>query len=549
MNRIANQPNTEDDCGDSPARQASWNIVDPAHAHALLGDNAPDWYALSEAPSAKRVKQNALRRVYRVDVGDRVYFAKSYDRSGWRARLIGWLRGDPAKREIRAARYAMRHHVPAVTFCASSSGRDAQTLRRSLSISPAVDNIGTLADVFDGATEVSSAKRRDRECTLIDACAKLLATAHDAGFLHPDNHAGNILVQHADGGFDCLYVDVYGARCGVPVSHSDAARNIAPLAHWLSRRSSATQMLRGLLTYIRSRDLFATRDARKRWIRSVMHQTRVHAQKLYRKRDRRIGRSGPYFDRIELTGGWRAIVTLRLREVARDSGNQLPATDYAAAQSEITQRIRDDFAVAVGPVLVDRSDTERFFSRRIVDAWCWRWENSALRRYRSSLAAMHRDLPCVVGWSYLQRRDGPWIRQVAWIRLTPPHCVPIDPWLASNRASPQRRWVLERVGQLLADTLDRGLTPRNLYDVPLAVLDNGDGIGPRVIWNGIEATIVGGSASQAARRFVLGQCARAMEGLSPRDAARILRSYCRRARHHDWITVWREWVAGELQLR
>lgn len=544
MDRIANQPNAAIDCGDAPARQASWSIVDPAHADDLLGDDAPDWYALSESPSATRVKQNALRRVYRVSVGDRVFFAKAYDRSGWRARLIGWLRGDPAKREIRAAQYAMRHHVPAISFCASSSGRDAQTLRRSLSISPAVTNIGTLADMDRGAKEESGSVKHDRQCKLIDACAKLLATAHDAAFLHPDNHAGNILVQYRDGGFHCLYVDVYGARCGVSVSRSDAARNIAPLAHWLSHRCSMTQMLRGLLAYIQARGLFATRDARNRWIRSVIRQTRLQAQRLYRKRDRRIGRPGRYFDRIELAGEWRAIVTLRLRDVAGDVGNQLPAADTAAFRSEVQQRIRDDFAVAVGPVLVDRSDTERFFSRRMFEAWCWRWGNSALRRYRSSLVAMHRDLPCVVGWSYMERRDGSWIRQVAWIRLTPPNCMPIGEWLASNQDASRQRWVLDQTGQLFADTLERGLVPRNLYDAPLSVQDDGDHGRPRVIWSGIEATIVTGSASRSARRFALGQGARATDDLSALQVARVLRAYCRRSRCVHWKCVWRDLAAG-----
>lgn len=548
MDRIVNQPAAADIGGVSPDRQASWNIIDPARADDLLGDNAPDWYALDKTFCATRVKQNALRRVYRVHIGDHAYYAKSYEQSGWRATLSRWFRGDPARREIRAAHYAQRHHVSAVTFCASSSGRDAQTRRRSLSISPAVTNVGTFTDVFDSATEQPNDAGHNRRRALIDACAKLVAAAHDAAFLHPDNHTGNILVQDGDGGVGCLYVDVYGARCGVAVSLSDAARNITPLAHWLSRRCSATGLLRGLLTYIEKRDLFATRDARNRWIRSVIHQTRVHAQRLYRKRDRRIGRSGAYFHRIELAGGWRAITTLRLRDVARDIGNQLPAADIANARTEIEQRIRDDFAVAVGPVLVDRSDTERFFSRRMIETWCWRWSNSALRRFKSSLAVMHRDLPCAMGWSYLEQRDGSWIRQVAWIRLTPPNCTPIGQWLASDRAAPHRRLVLDQIGQLLADTLDRGLVPRNLFDAPLAVQDDG-GNKPRVIWNGIEATVVAKSARPSARRFVLEQFARATDGLSVRQVARGLRAYCRRSRRDNWKRVWREMADGMLVWR
>ena len=534
---------------DGLVRMASWDILDPAWATRLLDEHAPDWFALDDDPAADRVKHNALRSVYRATVGDRVVFVKVYDQSKVADVARRLVRGDPARREVASAAYAARHGVPCVRFVGWGRGRDASIRHRSVSVSPVVENQGTLAEVFATRDAAGARAGQLTDTALIDACAKLLAAAHDGGFLHPDNHAGNILVQTCDQTPRCLYVDVYGARCGVAVSERDVAANLAPLAHWLSRRCTRSQVYRGLVRYARYRDDWAGRSARKRLARMILSRARRHAHRLYRKRDRRIGRRNAYFARLDLHDNWRAWITLRYRTVTGRSARSGETGCSDVHLARLGERFLARDAGARHPVLVDGPDTERFFPAGLLESLCWRWTSPPWRRYRGSLWVMNRDLPVVAGWAYLEQRDGGRVSQAAWIRTAYSGGQPLGDWLTDHTGGTAHRRLLEKIGRLLADTFERGLIPRNLARLPVAVVSGQDG-SPQPIWSGVEVARVAKPAGASARRFALAPAAAEAAVLSRLSLARIARAYCRAATTGKAPrSAWRELMRlGDHQL-
>lgn len=518
-------------------QMATWWIADPRAADLLLGPEAPDWFELENAPHTKRIKKNALRSVYRTEISERAFFVKVYRQPHLPARFKRFFLGDPAHREVRASQYASRHNIAAPSFIAWAKSRTAKTSDLSLSVSPAIEHAESFADAFERCAADGAAPDRSARIALLDACAKLQARAHDGAFLHPDNHTKNVLVRAADDAPQCVFVDVYGARCGTTVNLNDAAKNLAPLGHWLMRRCSNSELAFALGRYCMYRNLFSTTGARRNWTRLVLKQIQAHAHRLYRKRDRRIGGSNAYFERIALAGEWRAHVTIRYRPIAQTTHRDTAPHDTSAIRQALNERIRDDFALAKGPLLIDRSDTERFFPNRPHDRILWRFGSPAWQRYRSSVMAMNRDLPCVVGWAYLEQRDGGSILQTAWIRRDPPNCMPLSSWLSHYEREPARRRVLDLIGVLLAHTFECGLVPRNLRQLPLVVTNAGGR--PVVMWSGVEFTRVGKSAGVHARQYALSQAAAAGAWLSPSALARILRSYCHTARNGNWRALWR----------
>jgi hypothetical protein len=537
------RPSERDPIRLTPSTDTWW--AERSTAARLLRAGQPDWFELGSDPRAALIKQNALRRVHRVSLSEGIFYVKRYQYSGPAARLKEWLKADPAHRELRAADYARDHGVPAVAFAAlarRSAGRQGSIW---LSISPELPNRGNLIECFLAACEEPDWRERRRlGDALLAAAAQLIAAAHSARFLHADNHPGNILVcAGPDGSWQCAYADVSSARCGRRISDAETVANLAAVHQWFRDRAGAVQRLRALKRYSAARCGRADRRDLKALARRILEASRRHGFRLYRKRDGRIGRDRNHYARIDVAGGWRAVVTLQFRHLREQMALDSLPRDRKQFLAEARARIQECARTRLAPTGDHNGDHGPWLS-----AWWRQWcsgrgHSPAQRRYHAACLAMNRDVPCAPPVALLVRKARP--GQWSWIRFVPAGSVPLLDWLRTEAGIAARRQVFAAAGQLLARSFDRGLIPRAPACANLMVAGGPDGT-PCVYWQDIEAEVQYSPLEAAQRIRVLSELACDLIRHRPGSLitqARILHSYIRYAqgpaRDRDLKVLWR----------
>lgn len=442
------------------------------------------------------IKKNQVRTVFRVEAEGCVVFAKLHFANGFRQRFKAWFLGNPARREHETSQYAQSHGVPCVqVFAAGASRFGGQST--SMSLSHEIDDAESLADAFN-RTNTSAALTDTR--SLSASVAQLIATAHNARFLHADDHPGNILVQRtADGQSRCLYVDLYGSRCGQDISPSDAAASLASVGQWFADRTTRTHRLAVVKRYIQMRGWPTDRRFLKSFVNRILVASLKRRKILYRKRDKRIARNSAHFKHVKLADGWQSWITRRFRNQPELTGVEAPRWP----ESDLVGHLQQMFGIGTeasqsNPVINGPDDSVRFTSNT-KEAWAWRWFGSPLRRqYMTACMAMNRDIPTALPIGLAEQRKGLGTSCTKQISVRPPQSVPIQT-LMRQLPPESRRRLLERVGRHLAMTFDRGLvitniSPNNLeatsfkgQDVPIWVRIEGRGSkiplpGPTRIW-------------------------------------------------------------------
>ncbi len=503
---------------------------------ALVGD----WTSPERVAAAVEVKRNALRTVYRLEnqvqnQGDS-FFVKVHRAGSAGARLKRLFIGDPARSELVISRYAYDHGVPAVELLAAARRPDGGSCSVSMGIAPAI----ALADAFSEIERGDDAGDRRRAlAALTAAVAELVACAHDAAFLHPDVHPGNILVRaDAGGGYSCFFVDLAGARCGREVTPAEAARNLAALHQGFADRTSRTQRWRFLRAYATARGRWQSPEALRRFARLVERASIRHAQKLYGKRDRRIGGDNAFFTRAK-TGRLRGWFSLRLR---RGGGG---AIDAAACSFGGWPADREGWRAWLADrasretVWRDEHNVEGFFSSSWCSGLAWRWGSApAWRRYRTACLLMNRDLPTALPRACVFAMRTGACTMACWQRTTATDGRALASWLA-NASERERAAVCEAVGRLLADTCRRGVALRSISagHIEVAALQSsgggsdgaGSGMGQwSVYWSGVEGVAVSGPCPRHVGRWMLGRLGRSLAQTAAFCAAdwrNIVRAY------------------------
>lgn len=279
---------------------------------AVLGPPAPDWLGLERDPRASLVKSGHLRRTWRVTLSEGTVFATVFEGGGsLLGRLSRWVGMGTAKREWRASRAAERRGVPAVRSLALGLG--GQRRGGEVLLSKGLPDAATLSHAWEHAAE-----HRATALSLIEAVARLFASAHNRGFVHRDAHPGNILIQPtSDGGCKALFVDLHGAYfAGNLPSRRRVARALAQLDHYFQRHASRSQRWRFLQSYVSLRRSFFVRGERRTFygelLSSIAAARTAHAAALARQRDRRIRGNGKYFATFALGHGWKGTFVLQL---------------------------------------------------------------------------------------------------------------------------------------------------------------------------------------------------------------------------------------------
>ena len=280
-----------------------------------------NWNALSDDPRATRVKSNAVRDVWRIDVGDHAIYVKAFREARGAARLKHLLLGTDAQREqrtaVRAARAGIRTIRPVAVAIANgtTANNDYASVLVTEGLLGAVDLKQRWLDMPSDGTSLRQSRN-----DLIDATAKLIADAHEANYVHADLHAGNILVQaDRSGAWRATFVDLQNFRRSGFLSHRRICRNLAQLNQWFRHNGQLTDRIRFLDRYLEHRGLCqpgtaehdTRRAVRRRYVDTIASAALRHARLLNRTRDRRISGNNRYFCGISLENGWSGHVYLQ----------------------------------------------------------------------------------------------------------------------------------------------------------------------------------------------------------------------------------------------
>jgi len=424
-----------------------------------------DWFRLAADLGAELVKRNPVRRVWRVRRAGAVFFVKEVVTQGLLKRLRCLCCGPPLLQEWRVGTGAQSAGVPVVAMVACGIRRGWLGRTHSVLITEAAEGAAALPHAWRclgrSAREAAPPRRR----AVARAVARLLARAHQAGFVHRDGHPGNILVRvSADCAGEALYVDLYGASFRTEVAAERAAANLAPLNLWSRRNTSRSMRLRFLSCYLTHRCGGAppSREVLRGWARRISDTSRSHAAALYARRDRRLKRSGTHFAIIRPDFGGRALVALRFR-----NREEFPEPAHPDRSPDAWRTWLNEWREVYAGRSAEQAGAARVCVRaggfavgvaRMDKAW------TAKRAFAVGHGLRHRDLPCVWPLAALYGSDGPPAGGDLLLTEMRTDSLPLADVLDSGHPAVEavpgivsRRAVFACLGRLLADMADRGV--------------------------------------------------------------------------------------------
>lgn len=392
---------------------AIW-IVRADWREIILSEDAPDWFHAGRQPNVFLVESGQQRAVWRIERGGRQIFAKVVYESGLLNRIKAWLLGTHGEREWRTATLASAAGVPIPKVI--GVGLRSTTSADNVFLTEAFPAAVTLSVAWNrDVPPVGDERRPDAVRRLISVVARLLAVGHRRGFAHRDAHPNNILIAaNKQKAWEAVFVDTHGSQLGrVPVKEHFAVRNLAHLDQYFHRLATRTERLRFLKTYLShltpNLPQTAERGVRYRLVAQVTMTRADHAARLAVRRDRRLRKTGRYFARLELGGGWRASVATKLerRHVFPEASvpdrtieewRELLAVPLSGAPDldETVCGTRD------GPVRLERT-----ILRRLSERLRSTMTSSAHRRaFERCHERRHRDLPAELILGYAEHRTG-----------------------------------------------------------------------------------------------------------------------------------------------
>jgi tRNA A-37 threonylcarbamoyl transferase component Bud32 len=546
-------------------RNGFQHALDTLHASVWSDPQAAGWIL---------VKHNSARDVWRARIAGRSYFVKYYARRGWLARLKHAVRGPACLSEWNGGIFAIQTGLPAVRpagYCETVryAGRECSVLvTEAIEPATALDDFWLLLQ-----SDPDGMRRRTDSRQLVELLGEMIAKAHQAGFEHLDMHAANILVEPiAPRRYRTAFVDLQSARLGKPLTERAVVRNLAQLNQWFWRHSSTADRVRFLRSYLRWRNEYEGQCAHSRplsmdlrqLVTALARHADVHADRLWRQRDRRVMREGRYFSRVRLPGGWRGIVYVqskRRSEESKASGLVLNRAWWKTKLSDPLRWFREtpdcknSHSAAVTRALLEHDDgaipviikrpRARNWLRRLRN---WLLPSRSRRAWRVGHGLLHRDLPAARPLALLERRLGPITLDSLVITEAVPGAVDLEAFVRREHArhSPREWWRLKhRLGQSLVREIrrlsERGFEHRDCKASNLLVTAEP---AARLVWidmDGLRASRPGATSIDLRVLTRLFVSLREAPGVTRSDAVRFLKNYCARfgSDPRQWRGVWR----------
>lgn len=245
---------------------------------ALLDDpEAFLLHNLSQGP----LKESRVRMACIIPGPKGDLFLKQYKIRGFVEEWKYLVLPSKARREWQMSQQALAQGIPIPVPLAMAERRQGRFLRDALLITQAISPSSPLIELIPA--------RRDKE--LFFQAARLLRQAHEAGILHQDLHAGNILVGMAD---KKLYlIDLHRSRLLKSISRRRRIWNLAQLFYSLQAWLTPEAKKAFLQQYNEAEDIF--RGGLEQNLREIERQVqRIHRRHMRSRTKRCLKESGGF---------------------------------------------------------------------------------------------------------------------------------------------------------------------------------------------------------------------------------------------------------------
>ncbi len=372
-----------------------WTML-PDLQHRLLDENGlriQQWLASGQA---RVVKNGPTRIVYRVELPGLSFFIKHNYVQDQRAWFRQMVRQSKARIEFDRVRDAASRGIPTISPLALAEEVTRIGSGESILITQSLDGAIPLHVFLSSVLPTYSEPEatRLRQSVAVEL-GRLVARIHDAGILHHDLHAGNLLVRIGDAGSVQLFViDLLAVETGAPLDWEKSRDNLVMINCWFTIRVNRADRLRFWKAYFDARgmgpwerDAFGTKRyanglheiETKSWIRNL---------RFWLRRDKRCLVNNRYYRKVKAPGvvghALTEVDSAQLAELMRDPDAPFRRDDVRVLKDSISSTVIEmEFLIngKMRPVI---------FKRFHVSAW------------KDPVASLFRPTPALRSWIHGQ---------------------------------------------------------------------------------------------------------------------------------------------------
>lgn len=465
-----------------------WQVL-PEWQHLLFG---PSGLLLDEwlhAGLAHVVKNGPHRTVYRVALPGLCIYLKHHRLPDVRAWLRQLVRPAKARMEFDRALAVAARCVPTVFPVALGERCNGSGPSDSFLITQGLEDTESLSDFIEKSFPQYELRRQTRLRPLLaTALGKFVAQLHDAGIVHKDLHAANLLIRLGPNDGPSLYlIDLHDVSLGRALSWQASRENLVMLNRWFALRASRSDRYRFWRAYCQARRLMAggwpggacfqrgltaaNRLAFRDSARDLERRTWRSNLRFWRHRDRRCLVTNRYYYRLQSE----AVVGCALRDLDPGAMAGLLADPDAPFRQPGVTFLKNSRSSTVVEFDLPAGGIVRrvIYKRFCVTAWSDPWlallrRSPALRSWINGHGLRERCLPTARPLAVFHRRRAGLAYEGYLLTEKIPEAEDLHQFLGSLAGSKekQRRRILrqriEQVARLVCELHRRQVSHRDL---------------------------------------------------------------------------------------
>jgi tRNA A-37 threonylcarbamoyl transferase component Bud32 len=301
-----------------------WSLLPELRAKLLddAGLRLPQWL---ESGAARVVKQGPHRIVYRVELPGLCFYVKHnfiHDPRAWCRQLV---RPSKARIEFDRVVAAAQRGIPTIFPLAIAEEETRVGSGESILITQSIDDCIPLhfflAAVLPTFPKPRAARLRQH---LAIELGKLVARIHDAGILHHDLHAGNLLMRiTTDDRVEIFVIDLLAVKMGPALDWKKSRENLVMINCWFTLRVNRADRMRFWKAYFEARKLGAwqrDKHGAKLYTNGLLEIEELSWQRnlrFWQRRDKRCLHNCRYYRRVNSSGiAGHAVMEIHNRDLA-----------------------------------------------------------------------------------------------------------------------------------------------------------------------------------------------------------------------------------------
>lgn len=432
-----------------------------------------------QSGQARIVKQGPHRLVYRVELPGLSFYVKHnliYDQRTWLRHL---LRPSKARIEFDQAVAAAQRGIPTIYPIALAEQETFMGSGESILITQSLEDCTPLhlflAAVLPTYPEPRAARLRQR---LAVELGRLVARIHNAGIVHHDLHAANILVRVlGDDQVQLFVIDLLAVRLGPPLDWKQSRQNLIMINCWFTLRVNRADRLRFWKAYYASRplgvwerDTYGTKPYAKD-LREIEERSWIRNLRFWQRRDRRCLANCRYYRPVKDRG----IVGHAVTEVAPGDIAELLQNPDAPFQRPGVRILKESISSTVIEMDFPINGQMRpvIYKRFRVGSWkdpiaSWVRPSPALRSWIHGQGFRERGLPTARPFLVLHRRQLGMLHEGYLLTEKIAHAADLHECVNGLQSLPEHerlRWLrrlIDRVARTIRALHQRQLSHRDL---------------------------------------------------------------------------------------